>query len=488
MANNPSTLPDYNGQTNPPDADYLYGSARDDVSPGDLSGTPRVAAELNDVFGHQQAMLKAAAIVPSGSPDKIGASQHSQAVMQMVLAGSIFVDSGSADAYALSVLTDQIDIPAYKNGQRFTFLPDNDNTGASTVNVNGLGAKEVRTEDDAALVEGAIVTGRLTTIRYDLATDRFKLEQDAGVIGDSARRYRVVSCVLRQDTPGTGWYALDDAGHKPVGVSSVAEAGGDIVLNYNFTSKKIGSLQITPDEGYAATPLTMGASVGSTSANISMFHPFELRTAGTALAVQRYFGAEGVDWTATFDVGAGTLAITHAAQTHSDSGGYPVSVTMGDDVGNDQAKLSAVSKTGFTVAYMNRIAGDVSAAASPVVSTENQSGSSATWTGNNTLTITHPTCSQTDDVSVVSADPQYNCGVTASTTTSITVQFFDIATGLAYTGATPPAVTKYMRGSTDLSTIAGSTDLYIRRGPVKVDVTNVAGGTSNLWVFGVFEA
>lgn len=76
MAINPSTLPGYNGQTAAPDANYTYGSARDDASPGDLTGTPRVAAEINDYFGFLQALLNAASIVPSGSPDTVLVSQY----------------------------------------------------------------------------------------------------------------------------------------------------------------------------------------------------------------------------------------------------------------------------------------------------------------------------------------------------------------------------------------------------------------------------
>lgn len=76
MANNPSTLPGYNGQTAAPDANYTYGSARNDTAPGDLTGTPRIAAEINDILGFQQALLNKASIVPSGNPDTVLVSQY----------------------------------------------------------------------------------------------------------------------------------------------------------------------------------------------------------------------------------------------------------------------------------------------------------------------------------------------------------------------------------------------------------------------------
>lgn len=80
MANNPSTLPGYNGQVAAPDANYPFGSARDDVAPGDLTGTPRISQEINDIMGFQQAILDEAGIVPSGAPDTVVDSQYLKAI------------------------------------------------------------------------------------------------------------------------------------------------------------------------------------------------------------------------------------------------------------------------------------------------------------------------------------------------------------------------------------------------------------------------
>ena len=92
MANNPSTLVDYNGQVNAPNAAYPYGSARDDAVPGDLTGTPRVAAELRDIEGFQQSLLVTAGIVPTGAPDEVGASQYLEALKRVpsIAAAAVF--------------------------------------------------------------------------------------------------------------------------------------------------------------------------------------------------------------------------------------------------------------------------------------------------------------------------------------------------------------------------------------------------------------
>ena len=66
----------YPGKVNPSDAEYPFGSARNITVPGDGTGTPWEAAFVNDLVGFQQSMLSAAMAVPTGTPDKVGASQY----------------------------------------------------------------------------------------------------------------------------------------------------------------------------------------------------------------------------------------------------------------------------------------------------------------------------------------------------------------------------------------------------------------------------
>ncbi len=78
MAINPEAL--YPGKIAPSTPDYPYGAARNITVPGDGSGTPWEAGLVNDLFGFQQALLGMAGIVPSGNPDKVGASQYLEAL------------------------------------------------------------------------------------------------------------------------------------------------------------------------------------------------------------------------------------------------------------------------------------------------------------------------------------------------------------------------------------------------------------------------
>ena len=74
MAINPETQ--YAGKIKPSSAEYPYGEARNITLPGDGTGTPWEAALVNDIFGMQQALLTEADTVPSGDPEKVGASQY----------------------------------------------------------------------------------------------------------------------------------------------------------------------------------------------------------------------------------------------------------------------------------------------------------------------------------------------------------------------------------------------------------------------------
>lgn len=74
MAINPETQ--YPGKIAPSTPDYPYGAARNVTIPGDGTGTPWEAALVNDILGWQQALLDDAGVVPSGTPEKVGASQY----------------------------------------------------------------------------------------------------------------------------------------------------------------------------------------------------------------------------------------------------------------------------------------------------------------------------------------------------------------------------------------------------------------------------
>jgi hypothetical protein len=73
------------------------------------------------------------------------------------------VDTGSVNAYALTFTAQ---FTAYSDGIIIYWIPSNTNTGASTVNVNGLGAVAITNQDGTALRPGQLIANNVVGILY----------------------------------------------------------------------------------------------------------------------------------------------------------------------------------------------------------------------------------------------------------------------------------------------------------------------------------
>jgi len=73
-------------------------------------------------------------------------------------------DSGIVNAYVVNFNTPYT---AYTNGWTFYFIASNTNTGASTINVNGLGVVSIVNPNGTALSAGQIALGQMTEVIYE---------------------------------------------------------------------------------------------------------------------------------------------------------------------------------------------------------------------------------------------------------------------------------------------------------------------------------
>ena len=80
------------------------------------------------------------------------------------------VDTGSANTYAISLTPNET---AYAAGQVFFFKSTNANSGASTLNVDSIGAIDIKKYHNVALVSGDIVQNQLIGVVYDATTSDF---------------------------------------------------------------------------------------------------------------------------------------------------------------------------------------------------------------------------------------------------------------------------------------------------------------------------
>lgn len=73
------------------------------------------------------------------------------------------VDTGIANAYILNFASP---FSSYQNGEVIFFIPANSNTGASTINVNGLGVVSIINQNGTALAANELLTNQVATIMY----------------------------------------------------------------------------------------------------------------------------------------------------------------------------------------------------------------------------------------------------------------------------------------------------------------------------------
>lgn len=111
---------------------------------------------------------------PEGGPDT-DVEMLGKTLALYANAAQYYQDSGAANAYVLARVGNLKALTAYKDGVIVYFKAGNDNTGASTINVDSLGSKDLVDFQGNALVGGEIITGGYVIARYRNSTDDFEI-------------------------------------------------------------------------------------------------------------------------------------------------------------------------------------------------------------------------------------------------------------------------------------------------------------------------
>ena len=98
-------------------------------------------------------------------------NQLGKGIAGYVANGNFYTDSGIADAYVLTKIGSKQTATAYTDGLQAHFIVGNTNTGASTVNIAGLGAKNITGSESA----GSMVSGEYRAIVYRESSGDFTL-------------------------------------------------------------------------------------------------------------------------------------------------------------------------------------------------------------------------------------------------------------------------------------------------------------------------
>lgn len=102
------------------------------------------------------------------------------------------IDAGAVNAFVVSIAPTYL--TSYFDGMSVRIRAANANTGATTVNVNGLGLKSILRPDGSALQAGDIAAGQVVEITYNSTAGAFRMAQAyGGPVGPTAPTESVIA-------------------------------------------------------------------------------------------------------------------------------------------------------------------------------------------------------------------------------------------------------------------------------------------------------
>lgn len=141
------------------------------------------AAEYNNLASELKETVESLGLTLS-----VGSIQQlTESIATYAQIGTYYTDGGTADTYVLSAApATRIDPSVYYAGMTINFLPANTNTGASTANLAGLGAKAIVLQDGStALSGGELVANEFVKMVYDGTSFRIETEVSVAPAYDS---------------------------------------------------------------------------------------------------------------------------------------------------------------------------------------------------------------------------------------------------------------------------------------------------------------
>lgn len=84
----------------------------------------------------------------------------------------LYIDNGLANTFELTILSGE-NPTSYTDGMRVRFFSNSDNTGACTIDVEGIGIKSIVTYDGDTLISGQVDSGKYVEAVYSSSLDKF---------------------------------------------------------------------------------------------------------------------------------------------------------------------------------------------------------------------------------------------------------------------------------------------------------------------------
>ncbi|MGR3179818.1 MAG: hypothetical protein ACUZ8E_17400 [Candidatus Anammoxibacter sp.] len=201
--------------------------------------------------------------------------------------GAIYSDGGVADAYVLTAIGGFEKPVAYTDGMTVTFKVGNLNTGASTVDVAGIGAKAIVDSVGGALAGGELAADAYVTITFDDGNDRFELALGVTIVAASETVQGIIELAtqvevdagtdtVRAITPAT-LAAAAGGGDSPLGggyVSSRFYWGGQETSATGFAGKDVlyaRVFSVNSDETFTRIGIDVNTAVGGSEGRFGIY-------------------------------------------------------------------------------------------------------------------------------------------------------------------------------------------------------------------------
>jgi len=166
-------------------------------------------------------------------------------------------DTGSANTYAIALAPV---VTAYVAGQEFNFKAGNSSSGASTLNVNGVGAKNIKKKNDQNIASGDIEEDAIIKVLYDGTS--FQMLSQTGTSG-------MTSFTLTGDSGSNQTIAdsntMDIAGGT--GIATVVGSTDTVTVNIDSTvaTNNAANVWVKAQQGRTFT----GNITGSTTLDLT---------------------------------------------------------------------------------------------------------------------------------------------------------------------------------------------------------------------------
>lgn len=307
---------------------------------------------------------------PSSVNDSARAEMAAVARYRDDISGAKITLAGGTTAYTAT--TNQT-IDTLADGIQIAFICNATNTGASTLNVNGIGAKDLQLVDGADIPAGTLVANSIYTATYDSGKDAWLLH---GCYGHQTTPPGAIMAYGGSSAP-TGWLLCNgDAVSRTTYAALFAAIGtafgvGDGSSTFNVPNL-VGRVPAGVDSGSARLDsfTSLGSTIGAKSVTLTAT---ELPAHTHSLSVSGTTSSNGAH-THTGTTGNDSPDHTHAFT--ADVGGAGAAATAGAGVTVSTASVSATG--GASTNHTHTFTTDSNGAHTHTVTSTGTSGSAGT--------------------------------------------------------------------------------------------------------------